>query len=34
MSSTPLLQLRELSVRYGSVQALQGLNLEVHRGNA
>lgn len=32
MSSTPLLQLRELSVRYGSVQALQGLNLEVHRG--
>ncbi|NDG75032.1 MAG: ABC transporter ATP-binding protein [Synechococcaceae bacterium WB8_1B_136] len=30
--STPLLELQGLSVRYGSVQALQGINLAVHQG--
>jgi branched-chain amino acid transport system ATP-binding protein len=30
--STPLLQLRGLSVRYGSVQALAGITLEVRQG--
>jgi len=30
--STPLLQLKGLSVRYGSVQALSGISLEVHKG--
>ena len=32
MNTAPLLQLRELTVRYGPVQALQELNLEVHEG--
>jgi branched-chain amino acid transport system ATP-binding protein len=32
MTSSPLLQLQDLSVRYGSVQALAGINLEVHWG--
>ena len=32
MTSSPLLQLQGLSVRYGSVQALAGINLEVHQG--
>ena len=30
--STPLLQLQGLSVRYGSVQALSGIDLTVHQG--
>jgi branched-chain amino acid transport system ATP-binding protein len=30
--STPLLQLQSLSVRYGSVQALSGIDLTVHQG--
>jgi branched-chain amino acid transport system ATP-binding protein len=30
--STPLLQLRGLRVRYGSVQALSGIDLTVHQG--
>ena len=30
--TTPLLQLRDLRVRYGSVQALNGLDLEVRQG--
>jgi branched-chain amino acid transport system ATP-binding protein len=30
--SSPLLQLEGLSVRYGSVQALRGIDLEVHQG--
>jgi len=30
--SAPLLELRDLVVRYGSITALQGLNLSVHRG--
>jgi branched-chain amino acid transport system ATP-binding protein len=30
--STPLLQLRGLRVRYGSVQALSGIDLAVHQG--
>jgi len=30
--STPLLQLQGLSVRYGSVQALSGIDLTVHHG--
>ena len=30
--STPLLELQGVSVRYGSVQALQGINLAVHQG--
>ena len=32
MNTAPLLQLRELTVRYGPVQALHELNLEVHQG--
>ena len=32
MTSPPLLQLSNLTVRYGRVQALQGLTLEVHQG--
>jgi branched-chain amino acid transport system ATP-binding protein len=32
MKTAPLLQLRELTVRYGPVQALHELNLEVHQG--
>jgi len=32
MNTAPLLQLRELTVRYGPVQALHELNLEVHEG--
>ena len=32
MTGTPLLQLSNLTVRYGRVQALLGLNLEVHQG--
>ncbi|MEY4298237.1 MAG: hypothetical protein RLZZ423_1416 [Cyanobacteriota bacterium] len=32
MNGSPLLQLQGLSVRYGSVQALQGIDLEVHQG--
>ena len=32
MKTAPLLQLRELTVRYGPVQALHKLNLEVHQG--
>jgi branched-chain amino acid transport system ATP-binding protein len=31
-TTTPLLQLRNLQVRYGSVQALNGLDLEVRQG--
>ena len=31
-TATPLLQLRDLQVHYGSVQAVTGLNLEVHPG--
>ena len=30
--STPLLQLQGLGVRYGSVQALRGIDLQVHQG--
>ena len=30
--AAPMLQLRNLSVRYGSVHALQGIDLEIHRG--
>ena len=30
--ATPLLELRDLVVRYGSITALQGINLSVHRG--
>jgi branched-chain amino acid transport system ATP-binding protein len=30
MNSSPLLQLQDLSVRYGSVQALSGISLTVH----
>jgi branched-chain amino acid transport system ATP-binding protein len=32
MTSSPLLELQGLSVRYGSVQALTNINLEVHQG--
>jgi len=32
MTSAPLLELQGLSVRYGSVQAVAGINLEVHQG--
>ena len=32
MSGSPLLQLQGLQVRYGSVQALHGIDLEVHQG--
>ena len=32
MTSSPLLQLQGLSVRYGSVQALSGIDLTVHQG--
>ena len=32
MNTAPLLQLRELTVRYGPVQALHELNLEVYQG--
>ncbi|MFZ9464290.1 MAG: ABC transporter ATP-binding protein [Vulcanococcus sp.] len=32
MNTAPLLELRELTVRYGPVQALHELNLEVHQG--
>ena len=32
MNGSPLLQLQALSVRYGSVQALQGMDLEVRQG--
>jgi branched-chain amino acid transport system ATP-binding protein len=32
MTGSPLLELQGLSVRYGSVQALAGINLEVHQG--
>ena len=30
--AAPLLELRDLVVRYGSITALQGINLSVHRG--
>ena len=32
MTGSPLLELQGLSVRYGSVQALTNINLEVHQG--
>jgi len=33
MSETPLLSLRDVSVRFGSVQALNGVSLDVRRGD-
>ncbi len=32
MNGTPLLELRELSVRYGSIHALAGVDLTIHTG--